>query len=477
MRRKLLEKTRRTIQKYHLISQGSRWIVAVSGGADSLALLHILYTLQNTLGCRLHVATLDHGLRGDAGAADATFVVQLAEAWGVPVTVGKVDTLTLAKRKQIGVEAAARIARYNFLAEVADRVGAEGVAIGHHAGDQAETVLMHILRGAGLNGLGGMSLKSPMPGHPHLVLIRPLLWSTRAEIETYCRERKLTPREDATNADTSFLRNYLRHKILPHLANLNPNIERLLGQLADIAQVEDDYLNHQLRQVTQSDAVRVGIKRITIRREVFRSLHPALARRVVRWGTAQINPHLENLDYAHILDAVEIGREGGQGAIALLADGLRLRVDYEMLLIEHESEPMPEWDDVLLPQDSEFILTVPGQTVVPGSEWILNADESNDDSSVHAGRLAIPEGAAVCLRTRREGDRFAPLGMDGHAQKLNRWMINRKIPVYLRGRIPIIDVDGEIAAIYVNGVWFVADKYAVRPHHERIIYFDFRKHS
>ncbi|MFN8447334.1 MAG: tRNA lysidine(34) synthetase TilS [Anaerolineae bacterium] len=203
-----------TLREHDLLPADALLIVGVSGGTDSLALLHIL----RRLGVRLHVATLDHGLRGAAGAADARFVVETAEAWGLPVTAGRADVRVLAKAQRLSIEAAARAARYDFLSSVAHEAGTQRIAVAHNADDQVETVLLHLLRGSGVGGLAGMAYAAPLPGHPDLMLIRPLLDVPRAALDAYCREHGLQPRHDASNADARYRRNRLRLDLDPEAA-------------------------------------------------------------------------------------------------------------------------------------------------------------------------------------------------------------------------------------------------------------------
>jgi tRNA(Ile)-lysidine synthase len=477
-RLKVLNKVYRTIEKYDLIPPGSGLVVGVSGGVDSLALTHILYTLRRTWRCIPYVATLDHGLRDQAGVDDANFVVEQARRWGLPVLSKQVDVKSLAAETDIGIEAAARLARYNFLAEAAEHFGTKLVAVAHHAGDQAETVLMHLIRGSGLHGLGGMSPKAAMPGHPHLTLIRPLLHVMRAEIEAYCREHGLVPRQDATNRDTTYLRNYLRHETLPHLERLNPNIQRSLAQLAETAQVEDDYVQSQLDTFVEAH-VSTSDEHVTVTRADFEVLHPALQRRLVIWAVRKVRSEIESLSYTHIVEAVEIAVSGKHKAIALLTQGVRLRVEYDTLFIEHQDTPPPTVDQPLMGDGSTTSVNIPGQTILPDSQWMLVAEVgegAGDITAADKGHLAISEHQAVTVRGRRRGDRFAPLGMSGHTQKLNRWMINRKVPQYLREQIPLICVDDEIAAIYMDTQWFISHNFALRDETARTVKLQFEKH-
>jgi tRNA(Ile)-lysidine synthase len=469
----LIETIRQTIQKFQLISPDSRVVVGVSGGADSLALLHILYTLQRTFGCQLHVATLNHGLRGEDGAEDARYIEEIAGSWGLAVKVGQADVRAIAAQERIGIESAARKARYDFLAGVAAQVGAGRVAVAHHADDQAETVLMHLIRGAGGSGLRGMSLQSPMVGHPELMLIRPLLRVTRTEIELYCAEHGLQPREDTTNKDVTLLRNYLRWEIVPRLASLNSNIQQMLAQTADITQVENDYLEGQFQLIVDSPIVQREEGRIKVDRKAFHALHPALQRRFVAWAARQIKPELEDLGYQHIVEAVEIGLRGRQGVRALLTEGLQLRADYGVLWIEDQDAPPSKIEQPLLETDEEIEVSIPGVILLLQSQWSLHVSLMPFSNPHAQARLALPEGARVRMRGRQEGDRFGQMGLQGHTQKLNRWMINRKIPAQVRDHIPLLCVNGEVAAIFVNQHWFIGEAYKVETDSQRVVHFQF----
>jgi tRNA(Ile)-lysidine synthetase-like protein len=459
----------KTLRDHHLIPSGSHIVVAVSGGADSLTLLHLLYTHRDSLNCTLHVATLDHRLRGEAGAADAGFVAETVQSWGLPVIVGNADVPALAKERNIGIEAAARAARYDFLAAVAKQVGAERVAVAHHADDQAETVLMHLLRGAGLDGLAGMGYSAPVVGHSDLKVIRPLLGFSRVEIEAYCHEHDLQPRQDATNEDTSYTRNRLRREVLPYLESLYPQVKRSLVQLADIASVENDYVEAALEQALIAHS-QASEGRIAISRTEFAQAHPALQRRFVRWATRKLG-FSDDLGYEHVISAIEIGLNGKQGAVAQLPQGLQLRVDYEVLVVERQDAPPPQLEKVLLIDNQEIPIIVPGVTQLTdkwNELWALHAEEH--PTSAFAARLHVPTGSHVVLRTCRKGDRFAPLGMKGHSQKINQWMINHKLSRDLRDAIPLLEIDSEIAAILWGNQWAISERFAIRKFEERIIY-------
>ncbi|HLV36997.1 MAG TPA: tRNA lysidine(34) synthetase TilS [Spirillospora sp.] len=449
-----------------LIAPGDKLVIGVSGGADSLTLLRILHTSGQF---DLHVATLDHGLRGAAGAADVQFVMDTCAAWGIPVTAGKRTDLP----KDAGVEEAARAARYDFLAETARQVGAAVVAVGHHADDQAETVLMRLIRGTGLQGLSGMAQRAPLPGHPDLTLIRPLLHITRREIEAYCSAHNLQPRHDITNTDTRLLRNRVRLELLPRLRQINPQIERALTRLAASAALDSDYIQQQLERaiagrVSQDD------QRVTLDLGTFRGLHPALQGRFVLWAVQQIGG--QDASHERITGAVGLAVSGTTGQQTPLPGGLRLRLDYETLHIEQADAPLPLPDIPLLPPDTLIAVAVPGETPLPGSDWTLRASRTPSDDAL---RLIVADGQAVHLRTRRPGDRFAPPGLEGHTRKIKEWMIDHRVPQAARARIPLLTIDGEIAAVMVGSKSVVSESFAAYKSDAPVVYFQFirRAHS
>ncbi len=426
------------IQQNQLIPDGARLVVGVSGGADSLALLHALHALAPAADWQLHVATLNHGLRGAVGAADADYVRTLATAWGLSVTVGQAEVLQAGN-----IEAAARRARYDFFAAVAHQIGAAQVVVAHHADDQAETVLLRLLRGTGLRGLRGMALSAPLPFHPELRLIRPLLFTPRRQIEVYCHEHDLRPREDATNADTALLRNAVRHRLLPLLETLAPPIRHTLTRLAESAALEDDYLSSVVDRLLDSADCFNTPHSAAIRRKAFRALHPALQRRWLMRGVEQV-ASADSVDYAHVRTAQHLALTGKQGALAQFVGGVHLRVDYDWLCIERAGQPPP----AMLPPDTDVPLPIPGEAWV-GTFKICIRPASPDA----ADALPIPAGAVVRLRTRRAGDRFAPQGMGGHTRKLSRWMVDQHIPLALRDGLPLLDVNGVVTAIWWDGRW------------------------
>jgi tRNA(Ile)-lysidine synthase len=461
----LLQIVLETIRKHQLLPVGSTVVVGVSGGADSLALLHVLYTLREQMAWRLHVATLDHGLRGEAGAEDARFVVEMCQQWQIAVTAGKVDVAAIARESKQSIELTARRARYHFLTQVAKAVGTDRIAVAHHANDQAETLLMRIVRGTSTRGLQAMAWQAPYwEGVIPVNVVRPLLNVTRQAIEAYCKAQGLQLRHDTTNDDIDYARNYIRHEVLPHLAHLNPQLISALCRLADTMAAEEDFIHQFLRAVVADVTVQEG--RIVYPRAHFQQLHVVLQRRFIRWAAAQLGD-LQDLSHERILAAVDVATTGHVGAIAELPHALCLRVDYEHIVIERNKAPQTTAVDMRLEQGAALNVPIPSEVEIPHQHWRLNIMLS---AEAFNARLAIPEGAQVVLRTRRTGERFAPLGLQGHTQKLSEWMVDHKIPRAIRDYIPLLVVDGQIAAILYGEHWTISHHFAVADDSTRVVY-------
>lgn len=456
-----LGKVQQSIEENRLLSGGETVIVGVSGGPDSLCLLHVLCRLEREYGLTLHVAHLHHGLRGLEADADADFVEALAADWGLACTVERVDVPALAREHSLSIEEAARRARYTFLSRVAETAGSALIAVGHNADDQAETVLMHWIRGSGLAGLRGMLpstslgdyvlLGIPDPSGPGSSpsLIRPLLEVSRAEIEAYNDFHSLRPRFDQSNLDTTYFRNWLRQRVLPLLAQHNPKVGQVIRRSARV--IADDYalLRSVLEETWSSVVMDESAERIILDLEVWRRLPTSLKRSTLREAIQRLRRSLRNISFVHVENALRVARDGTTGEQATLPGGLALAVGYDRLTIADAggSEPRPEWP-LLLSTDVSLKVMVPGTTHLPESAWVLVAKvvarndlaadwESNPDPwCAFLDRQAL--GSSPDLRTRRPGDRFQPLGMDGHSVGLADFLTNQKVPRHLRDSLPLL---------------------------------------
>lgn len=451
-----------TLLKEHVVSflanlrpplwPADKLVVAVSGGPDSLALLHLLtqggaHRAENVI-----AAHLDHGWREEA-AIEAGWVAQTAVAWGATAVVERVDTAALAAREGLSLEEAGRLARYDFLARTAHQAGVSTIVTAHHADDQAETVLMHLLRGSGLAGLRGMLPVSAVPGEEDLRLIRPLLERTAAEIRAYCETHRLEPIEDPTNEETRFYRNRLRHELLPILETYNPRIRRRLQHTASV--IAADYALLERQRQRHWDELLAdsgpGWRRLDL--AGWRALPLSLRRSTLRQAVTELAPAVRDISFRTIELARLVAETGEVGSQATLPGDLALQVEYGTLILVVPGATMP-LEGPQLPGADRLPLPLPGEVVLDGWRLVARTAAVADPVDIVANpdpwRAFIDAGTLtrLAVRVRQPGDRMQPLGMDGRSAKIKDLMINRKLPAALRARWPLVVAEGQI-------VWLV----------------------
>jgi len=290
----ILARVKSVISRYKLINKNDKILVGVSGGPDSTALLYILHSLSRELNFTLHIAHLDHMLRKDS-RKDKEFVERLSQKLKIPLTCARVDVLSSVKKGSL--EEAARIARLNFLFELAEDVKADKIALGHNLDDQAETVLMRILRGAGLYGLAGILPKREIDG---FVVIRPLIEIKREEIEAFLKRKRVRPCRDASNKEDIYLRNKIRNKLLPLLEKeYNKNIKEVLANMADSVGSDYDYL------LGVAGRSMKNIK-TNFRLDKLLKLHPALRRLLFRQAIARLKGDTRRITFQHVKEIEDL---------------------------------------------------------------------------------------------------------------------------------------------------------------------------
>ena len=488
----------RFIQEHHLVSDQHCLLVAVSGGADSVCLLHILDKLKEELGIRLHVAHLNHQLRGAESEADARYVSDLARRLGIPVTVEQRDVKTYQARQHCSLEEAAREVRYAFLAQVAKAIGANLVAVGHTRDDHIETILMHLVRGTGTRGLRGLQPSSRWPSlGDSLTIIRPLLEVSREETIGYCHQHQLMPRIDASNLSLSPLRNRIRHQLLPLLQSYNPQVAQALLRTARIAGDDLAFLNGESArlwgEITQGDE-----NTIILEKKGFLELPPAVKRHLLRTSIEKLLGNLRDIETRHIEEIMDALTKPA-GKRLSLPGGLIFSIEYDKYLIGSDSAALSPFPIL----EEEFPLKVPGETLIPG--WRIEA--SVVDPSVVKGK---PEGALapseittplpldkgkgikgmglidnlftayldldktgdkLLVRSRKRGDKFQPLGMS-QPKRLGEFMIDAKIPHSWRKRIPVVCSPKQI--LWVVG-WRIDNRVKVTENTKRVLCLEFRR--
>lgn len=429
-------------------------LVGVSGGPDSLCLWDVLHRL----GYPTIVAHLNHGLRPEA-EKEAEGVRKAAAATGVPCVIEQAKVAEIAERESLSLEEAARTARYSFLFSQAQRLGAQAVAVAHTADDQVETVLMHLLRGAGLSGLSGMQYRTlPNPWSKTIPLIRPLLDIWRSEVLVYCAERALQPVYDATNLDQAFFRNRLRYDLIPSLEEYNPAARRLIWQTADTLRGDSEIIEKAVDSVWKTCAVEIGPGYVALDEVQLRDQSIGMQRQLLRHAIGWLRPGLRDIGYAIIERGLKFLLEARPGTQTDLAAGLRLYYESERLWVTDWQVDLPAVDWPQLPEEmEEYPIEIPGEITLAGN-WKLYA-QTVTDLQVRQSEIfhnidpfqtwldseSIPE--QLLVRARRPGDRFRPLGMDGQSVKVSDLMINAKLLKRLRPAWPLVCAGKDIVWI------------------------------
>jgi tRNA(Ile)-lysidine synthase len=460
------------IRKNKLVSRGEKLLVAVSGGPDSVCLLHILAALRRELDIELHVAHLNHQLRGAASAADAEYVAGLARRLKIPATAESRDVRSYRTQRRLSLEEAAREVRYSFLADVAQKVGASRAAIGHTADDHIETMLMHLIRGSGMKGLRGLlPVNRWRSSRQSLTIIRPLLELNRQETAAYCRRRHLKPRLDASNLSPEPFRNSIRHHLLPELRKYNPQIADALLRLSRTAADDLDFIETAARRL-RHDVVRAAKNSAVIDKKNFLALPPALQRQLLRSSIESLLGSLKDIEASHV-EAILEALEKPAGRVIGLPFGINFTVEYDRYVLAPDSLSLCPFP----PLESETALKVPGRTDCSG--WHITAALLTPSAAKVTGEtndLAAcfdfdRTGKLLTVRRRLPGDRFQPLGM-AQPKKLNAFMIDARIPQAWRRRVPIVCAGGQV--LWVVG-WRIDERYKVGADTRKVLRLEFRR--
>ena len=421
---------------------GARLVVSVSGGPDSLALLYSLLPLCDSMGLHLHGAHLDHRLRGAASDADAAAVRDTFGLLEIQATVRSADVEEFRHAHGLSLEDAARRVRYEFLAAVAAEQRADAVALGHTADDQAETVLMHILRGSGLSGLRGMEpATSRIVSGEKLMLVRPLLDVSRRQTAAYCAALGLEPRFDESNLSRELTRNRIRLDLIPQLETYNPAVRDALLRLSRTTAKDIAYIDGAVAAVWDDVATQSG-PGVTLRRGRFSELAPAIQGHVLRKAMLAVKGDLTDVKQIHIDDMARL-MTGPAGKALDLPGGVSLEVSYRTARL-HSEDPSVQSPLTL---EGDHRLEVPGETKLARwlvSSWVIDSprrtrpepDGSKEDS-LDACLDYDSLGGGLSVRPRAPGDQFQPLGME-QAKKLQDFMVDAKIPRSLRDQIPLV---------------------------------------
>lgn len=447
----MIDKVIDTIKSNNMFDLGDKVVVAVSGGPDSICLLHILYKLKEKLGISLVVSHINHCLRGKESDKDEEYVEDFCENLGIECFVKREDVHKISKEKGISCEMAGREVRYDFFIEVMNKVNANKIAVAHNANDQAETVLMRILRGTGLEGLVGIKAIRDD------TYVRPTINSTRKEIEDYCSYNNLKPRIDKTNLENIYTRNKIRLELIPYIEkNFNSDIIQVLNRFSDTVKIDNEYMNKVSSELYAKYCKREN-DRVIITREAFKE-HEAILTRIIRGALKEVKGNLYNVDKNHIYDIIHI-QKNSTGKTIMLPNGIRVLNSYGNIQLYIVS--MEEKIDTL---EKEYGLNVNTKSILKDINLNISLEVINNQEGINFDKGSFIKyfdydkiNGNIKLRYKKNGDRFTPLGMKG-SKKIKDFFINLKIPQNERGKIPFVVFGNEIA--WIVG-YRISDKFKV----------------
>lgn len=459
----MLDKVKKVIKRYDLIDEGDKIVVAVSGGPDSICLLHVLYALREEFKLQIYAAHLNHNFRGIEAQMDAQYVAKFCEELNVICFIKSMDVPKYAKEHALSDEEAGRILRYEFFQEVVERVGANKIAVAHNQNDQAETVLMRLLRGTGIQGLTAIHHER---GH----IIRPLLDISRKEIEDYCFINKLSPRTDETNLEPIYHRNKIRLELIPYMEKeYNPNIIESLAKTAEILKRDSDFIEEVSRNTYRELRLDSSRDYIALDAEGINKLQPALQSRIFRLAAEELVGKREVLEYKHIQGTMELLQKRETGKKILLPMGIIVKISYNKVIFTTKEEEEKAFYYELL-ENQRFHVNEIGAEIITKLHMRRDIKTISRDKYIKCFDYDKVENV-LNVRNRREGDRFWPLGLVG-TKKLKDFFIDYKIDRDKRDEIPLVCDGDEI--MWVIG-YRISEKYKVTDETSRVLVVEYKR--
>jgi len=459
----MIEKINNTIKNHSMVNKGDRLLLCVSGGPDSIAMLYAFNDIAGQMQLQLFIAHMNHSLRGAESDRDQEYVEKKAKLLNIPIMCSREDTAALSKMDKLSIETAARRLRYSFFIHTAKKLGINLIATAHTKDDQAETVLMRAIRGAGLRGLCGIPVKNHKEG---IVIIRPLIDVARKEILLYLASKKIKTRTDRSNAEIKFFRNRIRLKLLPIIEKeYNPDIKNVLANLAALTQKDYEYLD--------SDYKKAFKKLARIRRDgtvVFslydiKGKHLSAKRGLIRYAIEFLCDNLNNIEFRHWKEIESLINSRPSGSRVNLPNSVVIEKTERYLKFSIYKRLKPEKI-----QKPLCILKVPSAVSFGRHRFKITRFNHRPfflRKPRYVEYLDIKgSDFPLILRTHRSGDRIKPLGMNGY-KKVSDIFIDDKVPLNRRKNIPIlVSSGGEILCVF--GIR-VSDTCRVQEHTKKVV--------
>lgn len=448
----LLEKVKKYIEKENLLKPGAKLIVGVSGGADSVCLLKVLLELENELDIKLLAVHVNHGLRGKEADRDQEFVVKLCQEWSIPVKVYFVNIKKLSEKLGISEEEAGRKARYRIMENVLKKTGGDLIAVAHNREDQAETVMMNILRGSGIDGICGIPAKRDR-------IIRPLLNVSRDEIEKYLSENDISFCTDSSNKGVEYTRNRIRNELFPRIEELfDVNPVNQLVRLSKLASEDREFLEDTARRL-YSNVIMSDSEEIVLSAEGLRSLSNAILKRIIRIAWERLSNSRKNLEAVHIDQIIALFRNNRTGKEVHLPKGFTASISYDRLIFKKRGKNISRLFSYPIKREGRTIVHEANgaldSCVLSKEEFLEKGYNGNNKESSPVQFFDFDRlGNESEIRSRRAGDRIRPYskaagakGFTVGGKKLKDYFIDKKIPVEERDKIPLVALGSRVAWI------------------------------
>ncbi len=462
----MLDKVREYILENELIEKGDNILVALSGGPDSVCLLHILARLKSEFNLRLGAIHINHLLRGEEAIEDENYTKDLCKSLEVESYVERIDIATIAEKEGQSIELAGREERYKAFNKIKEKFSYDKIAVAHNSNDQAETVLMRLMRGSGLEGLTGIKTKRGDG------IIRPILCLNRNEIEKYCEEYKLEPRIDKSNYEKIYNRNKVRLDILPYMKeNFNEDIIDTLNRMALLLQKDNEYLE-DVATTAYNKYCEEKNNKIIVSKELFKDEKEAIITRVLKKSFKNISNSHKNFEMKHIVDIIDLSKLGTNKEIHLTNGIIAQNIYGDIIFKQRKNKEDSIKGNEISINKEDLMSTIEFSNYKVDLQIIdkkNNVEFSNNDLIKFFDYDKIEEG--IIVRHRKDGDKMVPMGMKG-TKKLKDIFINSKIPKENRDIIPIVCFDEKIA--WVVGVK-VSEQFKVTSNTKQILKITFRE--
>lgn len=454
---KFLNRIKSTILKHSMLSGGETVLIGLSGGPDSVCLLHVLHKLRGELKLMLHAIYIDHGLRPDETPAEIEFCKKICDELAVPFSVRAIDVKTYAKDHGLSKQDAARDLRYRIFEETAFEIKADKIALGHNADDQTETFLMRAMRGAGPKGLSGIP---PVRGK----IIRPLIETGRNEIEEFLEGKKTAYIIDSSNLKEDYLRNWMRLTFMPEIKKANPDITETLSRTMEILREEERYFDIIVTKTLMKLISRKTDTRIELFLTPMESMEKVILRRVLRRAIDETRG-LRSIGYIHIEQIIDMIRNGRHGDRLYLPKGLRVIKNYAILVMTSETPH----------RISAYTLNVPGEVVILETKTVIRTsiEESAEDYGDGKSVVVLDgdrTGLSLIVRARSNGDFFYPMGF-GKKKKLQDFFVDVKVPRDERDSVPIVVLKNNI--VWIAG-YRADERFKVSDKTKRFLRFEIK---